>query len=461
MTLTSLPYVLFLIACVFLYWLLPARLRTRLLLAASVGFYLFAMPGQLPVMLLYLWVIYALGRLIARGKNGKPLMIGGILLSVLYLFFYKYLSFTLSLFGAGSGFSLIVPMGISYVTFQCVSYLVKVYKKEMSVPARPEKFFLYALFFAKITAGPIEKPDRFFAEISAKRVLTWKNTLSCCVLILVGFLKKRAAADLVAPAVNKVFAAGGQADALSTAVSIALYSAQIYFDFSGYTDIALGSAGLFGIRLTENFDRPYAAQSVVEFWRGWHISLTTWLREYVYFPLGGSRVSTVKRYRNIMIVFLVSGLWHGANLTFLVWGGLHGLFQVLEIALQKRYPPKENKSAAAEIFAHARTLILVALGWVFFRADSLQDAFRVLGGLFRFDTGLSGTFAYLGLSAGAWILFLLTALFSGGVKRYALGKKLTSRGGTVTCAVLLLMVLLAGVMGAGSGAENSFIYFNF
>lgn len=464
MSLTSIGYVLFLIACVFLYWLLPVKLRRGMLLVASIGFYLYAMPAQLPAMLLYLWVIYALSRLIARSKQPakKRLLVCGICLSIGYLFFYKYLNFTVSLFtGGGNVLSFAVPMGISYVTFQCISYLVMVSRREIAPRTDPALFFLYALFFPKVTAGPIESPEKFAEECCRKKTLTWRNTLSCVLLILAGFVKKCAVADLVAPAVNKVFAAPGQADGLSSAISIALYTAQIYFDFSGYTDIALGSAGLFGIRLTENFDHPYAAVSVVDFWRRWHISLTGWLRKYVYFPLGGSRVSTERRYFNILTVFLVSGLWHGASLTFVLWGLLHGLMQVMEIALKKRFPEPAQPSKARILLARARTLVLVALGWVFFRADTVGNAFRVLGSLLG-PWALPGkAFSFLGLSAAVWILMLVSALCIGKVKQYVLSDHLTRRGGIILCVILTLLTLTARVLGAGSGAVNSFIYFNF
>jgi len=464
MSLTSLSYVLFLLVCVFLYWLVPMRWQRGVLLLASLGFYLYAMPGQLPIMLVYLWLVYALGIRIVRSrkKEARRLLILGISASVLYLFFYKYLDFSLSLFTGGrSVFSLVVPMGISYVTFQCISYLVMVYRKETRALANPALLFLYALFFPKVTAGPIEAPDRFFGELMKKPRLTWRNMLSASMLIAVGFAKKCAVANLAAPAVNAVFQAPGQADGLSTLIAVILYSAQIYFDFSGYTDIALGSARLFGIQLTENFDHPYAASSVVDFWRRWHISLTGWLRKYVYFSLGGSRVSTPRRYLNVMITFFVSGLWHGASLTYVVWGLLHGLCQVLEIQFGKIFPRKVQPSKAALAFGRIRTLVLVAVGWVFFRADTLGNALLVLSRLFSRWASPVQALGFLGLSAGAWAILLLAALSANRIKAYAASKRLTERGGMLCCAALTALVLIAAVFGAGSGAANSFIYFNF
>lgn len=466
MSLTSLHYVLFLIICVFLYWLLPQKWRRGMLLLASVGFYLFTMPEQLPVMFTYLWLIYGLGLGIARSikkkKKAKHLLILGICLSICYLFFYKYLNFTLSIFtGRSASLSLIVPMGISYITFQCISYLVMICRGEMRALSNPALLFLYALFFPKVTAGPIESPDSFLKEVRKRHSLSWKNVLSSSALILVGFTRKLAAADLIAPAVNTVFGKPEQADGLSTLIVIILYSAQIYFDFSGYTDIACGSARLFGIHLTENFNHPYSASSIVDFWRRWHISLTDWLRKYIYFPLGGSRVSTSRRYFNIIVTFLVSGLWHGASLTFVVWGFLHGLFQVTEVYFRKNFTDKKHKTKLMQIFNQVRTLALVALCWVFFRADTLENAFRVLGGLFARWTSPAQSFSVLGLSVGAWIIFLITSLTTGQVKKYILSKHLTPKAGVLCCAALTVLTLIAVVLGSGSGAKNSFIYFSF
>lgn len=464
MSLTSLSYVLFLLVCVFLYWLLPMRWQRGVLLLASIGFYLYAMPGQLPIMLAYLWLVYGLSIRIARSrkKKARRLLTLGIAASIFYLFFYKYLDFTLSIFTGGrSVFSLVVPMGISYVTFQCISYLVMVYRRETRALANPAMLFLYALFFPKVTAGPIEAPDKFMGELLKKTSLTWRSMLSASVLIAVGFAKKCAVANLAAPAVNAVFQAPGQADGLSTLAAVILYSAQIYFDFSGYTDIALGSACLFGIKLTENFDHPYAASSIVDFWRRWHISLTSWLRKYVYFPLGGSRVSTPRRYLNVMITFFVSGLWHGASLTYVVWGLLHGLCQVLEIQFEKIFPRKAQPSKAALVIGRIRTLVLVAVGWVFFRADTIKNALLVLKGLFSKWASPLQAMDTLGMSVGAWVVLLMAAFGANRVKDYAASKRLTTRGGMLCCTVLTVLVLAAVVLGAGSGAANSFIYFNF
>ena len=200
---------------------------------------------------------------------------------------------------------------------------------------------------------------------------------------------------------------------------------------------------------------------MVDFWRRWHISLTNWLKKYVYFPLGGSRVPTARRYLNVLITFFVSGLWHDASLTYVVWGLLHGICQIAEIQLGKLFPSRGEPGRVRRLLGRVRTLALVALGWVFFRADSLKTALLVLGGLFRRWTAPQQALCAGGLSAAIWAVFLLTAVFVDRVKAYALSRRLTNRGGVLCCVALTLLTTLAIVLGAGNGAENSFIYFNF
>lgn len=471
MSLTSVAYLIFLFACAIMYWLVPKRMQRGVLLLFSLAFYLYAMPGQLPGMLVYIWVMYVLSvRMVKkRSSHAKRYLTAGIVISVLYLFFYKYLNFTLSVFtGKKETFSLIVPMGISYVTFQCIAYLVMAYQKKIKVLANPQPFFLYCLFFAKVTSGPIEPPDEFFSNLRKTALLTWKRVMSAVLLIAVGFAKKCVVANLVAPAVNTVFANPAGADGFSALLAILLYSMQIYFDFSGYTDIALGSARLLGISLTENFDHPYRARSIVEFWRRWHISLSRWLTQYVFIPLGGSRAGAFKRYRNILIVFLVSGIWHGASMTFVFWGLLHGIYQIAEIFIKGLAAKKGNAErkpllspAVSENLSRARTFILVLIGWTFFRASSVTNAFEMLGRIFTPWANPLSALSTLGLSIGVLALVLLIACTAERIKSYSGLKRMNPRRAAVFSILLILAVVAANVISAGSGSANSFIYFDF
>ena len=332
MILSSVTYLIFVAVCLILHDLLPRRFRNLWLLLVSVGFFLYAMPAQMPILMLFCLAVFGIGHILGKAPEQikKIWLILGVGVCVGFLVFYKYLGFLAGLLGlpAENGiFSLVVPIGISYVTFQCISYLVEVYKGRLAPEENPVDFLIYCLFFAKLTAGPIEAPGAFLAQLKQERACTPGDARKGIFRILMGFVKKIAVADFAAVGVNAVFAAG-EYTGWSVILAGVLYAVQIFFDFSGYTDIARGSAALFGIELTENFNSPYSATSVRDFWRRWHISLSTWLRNYIYIPLGGSRVGTARRYLNILITFLVSGIWHGASWTFVFWGLLHGLYQM-------------------------------------------------------------------------------------------------------------------------------------
>lgn len=472
MILSSVTYLIFVGVCLVLQDILPRKFRNFWLLLASVGFFLYAMPAQMPVLLLFCLGIYGIGSLLgkapARGK--KLCLILGVAACVGFLVFYKYLGFLAKLLGlpAESGlFSLVVPMGISYVTFQCVSYLVEIYKGRLAPEESPVDFLVYCLFFAKLTAGPIEAPGAFLAQLKQERTCSPGDARKGISRMLMGFLKKIAVADFAAVGVNAVFAAGDHTG-WSVILAGGLYAIQIFFDFSGYTDIARGSAALFGIRLTENFDSPYSAVSVRDFWRRWHISLSTWLRNYIYIPLGGSRVGTVRRYLNILITFLVSGIWHGASWTFVFWGALHGLYQMVEIALDpvgknlRRSMKIPEDSPLHRIPARIWTFVRVAVAFLFFRAESIGKAFAMLGSLLGNwgSPAEAMTLCSLDLSG---ILLLAAGIFSAGQMKKLLDQEGELPKGTIlwVSAAVIWAVFLVYMVCAASGNVSSFIYFEF
>ena len=472
MSLTSLSYLGFLFVCVCVYYILPKRAKGICLLTFSVLFYSFAMPKQLLVMFAYLWLVFFLAMLIQRvsGRWKKVFLVVGIILSVGFLFFYKYFNFTLSLFfEEKAGFSLVVPIGISYITFQSIAYLVEVYKEKLEAEKSPIAFFVYMLLFMKVTAGPIEPPAKFLQGFYSEEKMSVAEVQRGILLIALGFVKKIVIADVVTPYASAVLDAPAEQKGFAVLFAIVLYTLQIYFDFSGYTDIARGSAALFGIDLTENFKHPYLSVSIREFWRKWHISLSDWLRQYVYFPLGGSRVGTLRRYLNVMIVFLVSGIWHGASLTFVVWGLLHGIYQVLEMLLEpvaiqtrKLLRIKEN-GILHRVISIPRTLILVMAAWVFFRAESLEQALLV----FRRLLGEWGEAAIVWKESmpelKVVILVAVALLFAWLTEclikaRKSFGKTLIA---PVVVAASIWLVVLAGILTFGTETVNSFIYFDF
>jgi alginate O-acetyltransferase complex protein AlgI len=283
-----------------------------------------------------------------------------------------------------STLSLILPVGISFYTFQTMSYTIDVYRGKMNATKDPIAFFTYVAFFPQLVAGPIERASNLLPQFFKKRVFHYQQGADGMKLILWGLFKKMVIADNCALVVNQIFENYQSASGLELIFGAVFFAFQIYGDFSGYSDIAIGVAKLFGFDLMTNFRTPYFSRDIAEFWRRWHISLSTWFRDYLYIPLGGSRVSKGKAIRNIFVVFLVSGFWHGANWTFIVWGGIHAaLFIPIFLLGKNRTHLHVNGFIPSfkELFQIAITFTLVCLAWIFFRADSLGDAWGYLSGI--------------------------------------------------------------------------------
>ena len=287
----------------------------------------------------------------------------------------------------------LLPVGISFYTFQTMSYTIDVHRRQLAPTRSFLDFALFVSFFPQLVAGPIERAGNLLRQFAAPRAVTRPMLESGCFLILAGFFRKLVIADGVAPLVDTVFAAPATADWLSLACGAAAFALQIYGDFAGYSDIARGVARLLGFELMVNFRQPYLSRSVTEFWRRWHISLSTWLRDYLYIPLGGNRRGTAATYRNLMLTMLLGGLWHGARWNFVVWGGLHGLF----LAVHKYVLTRSHRKIAAEsrtfslpgLLATAATFALVSFAWIFFRAPTFADAASCVAGLATLRGGLS------------------------------------------------------------------------
>ena len=376
-----------------LYWLLPHKYRWALLLVSSCYFYMSWNPNYIVLILSATVVSYLAGILLV--KTEKPALRKTILASAVgiclsLLFFFKYFNFfsdtVVQLLGLFSirlhpvTLKVLLPVGISFYTFQTLSYVIDVYRGKV----KPEHHFgIYATFvsfFPQLVAGPIERTENLLPQISSEKTFRYDQAAYGLKLMAWGFFKKLAIADVLGPLADQAYANLAGCSTLDLLAAVFCFALQIYCDFSGYSDIAIGSAKLLGIDLMTNFRSPYFAKSIREFWSRWHISLSTWFRDYVYIPLGGSRRGKWKTCRNLLITFLVSGLWHGANWTFVVWGGLHGLAQVLEKLLSKgkqRLP----------VLRQAGVFLFCCITWVFFRAESFSDAFYLLSSLGR---GLAG-----------------------------------------------------------------------
>jgi len=287
----------------------------------------------------------------------------------------------------------LLPVGISFYTFQTLSYTIDVYRGKTAPVRRFSTFMLYVCYFPQLVAGPIERSTKLLPQLESPRVVDADRLSSGGLLILIGLFKKIAIADAVAPTVDAVFASPGSAGWGYLLLGALLFSLQIYGDFSGYTDIARGVSRLLGIELCENFRQPYFVSSITEFLRRWHISLSTWLRDYLYIPLGGNRGGPLKTYRNLLLTMLLGGLWHGAALTFVAWGALHGLFlAVHKLMLRGREPVYHHPFSSPTAFVKRGLLVLgtfslVTLTWVFFRAETIGDAMSFMTGILTLRSG--------------------------------------------------------------------------
>ena len=385
------------------------------------------------------------------------------------LIFYKYAVMLLELLGATERLSeswiklLIIPIGFSFYLFQAISYLVDIYRKDYEPCENLWEFLLYMSFFPKLISGPIERPKNFLANVKdLEKVKFWhRGRLSeAFTFFLYGFFLKVVVADRLVKVVDLLFAEPGEYSSLWIFAGMFFYTFQIYADFAGYSYIAIGCAKLFGMKLNVNFKQPYSAETVSEFWKRWHISLSSWLRDYVYIPLGGNRRGQIRKYTNLIIVFFLCGLWHGDGTTFVIWGLLHGIYSIGEQHYMKKIPT-----------AIARKLIVfleVSIAWVFFRAANLKEAILYFSALLSFQQ-VPDSMEKLGLKAiELWVIFgniivMLLADHWGRKKDMVFPQRLQEKGnGTryFVFYILIILIILFGIFGPGYDANN-FIYMQF
>jgi D-alanyl-lipoteichoic acid acyltransferase DltB (MBOAT superfamily) len=367
---------------------------------------------------------------------------------------------------------LILPIGLSFHTFQAMSYTIEVYRGNQPAERHLGIYSLYVMFYPQLVAGPIERPQNLLGQFREVHRFDAARMMDGLRLMLWGFFKKLVIADRLAVVVNGVFAHPGQHNAVNLALATFFFSIQIYCDFSGYSDIAIGAARTMGFDLMTNFNRPYFARNIHEFWSRWHISLSTWFRDYLYIPLGGNRVPRARRYVNVAVVFLVSGLWHGANWTFVLWGAMHATLVMGYMFFRELRPRKPSPGALGRAASVAVTFVLVSLAWVFFRADTVGQAFTILGRMLTLDMGqpdfgaITASVAHLKLIADpvnaprffVFVAFLLALLF--GVERYASPDMTTFRRSFALDAALGV-VTLALIIVLGVFSQSAFIYFQF
>ncbi len=401
MLFNSLLYLIFFPLVVAVYFLLPRRYRWALLLAASYYFYMCWKAEYVILIIVSTLIDYfaalRMSRLSEKSKKKKYLLLS-LLVNLGLLFSFKYFNFFndslrqafhhFNLFYDVPAFNVLLPVGISFYTFQTLSYTIDVYHGKTPVEKHLGVFAVYVSFFPQLVAGPIERSGRLLPQFFQKHDFSYERVTAGLKLMLWGYFKKIVIADRLAVLVDSVYNDPSGYRGAPLLVATFFFAIQIYCDFSGYSDIAIGSARVMGFELMENFRRPYFSRSIGEFWKRWHISLSTWFRDYLYIPLGGNRVLKWRWYYNLMVTFLVSGLWHGANWTFLLWGGLHGSYLVASHIFK---PVRERLLGWLRInprfplYQGMRVLItfcLVCLAWVLFRANSLSDAWFIISHIF-------------------------------------------------------------------------------
>ena len=396
MLFNSLEFALFFPVVTILFFLLPHRFRWLLLLLASCFFYMFFKPVYILILVFTIVIDYYAGLWIAKQpdkRKKKRLLLLSIFANVGVLVVFKYYNFLagnvnllLKDFHTNDSIPLLkilLPIGLSFHTFQAMSYTIEVYRGNQ----QPEKHFgiyaLYVMFYPQLVAGPIERPQNILHQFHEEKKFNYENMRSGLILIAWGLFKKVVIADRLALFVNQAYINPYEYKGLPLIISTVFFAFQIFCDFSGYSDIAIGSAQCMGYKLMTNFNRPYLATSIGEFWRRWHISLSTWFRDYVYIPMGGSKVAKPRWYFNLLIVFLISGAWHGANWTFVVWGLLHGIYLVTENELFEKFPRLKNAGSHTAVFIKRSVVfILVAIAWVFFRAQDMSQALYVISHFF-------------------------------------------------------------------------------
>jgi alginate O-acetyltransferase complex protein AlgI len=395
MLFNSFEFLVFFPIVTLLYFLLPQKLRWFHLLLASCIFYMYFIPVYILILFFTIAIDYVAGIMIENsvGQRRKVFLVMSIIANVGVLAFFKYINFfitNLNVLGSHLNaaaslplLNIILPIGLSFHTFQAMSYTIEVYRGNQKAEKHPGIYALYVMFYPQLVAGPIERPQNMLHQFYEHHSFDYQNATAGLRLMMWGMFKKVVIADRLALLTNPVYNHPHNFPAATLLIATFFFCFQIYCDFSGYSDIALGAARVMGFKLMQNFNRPYFSTSIAEFWKRWHISLSTWFRDYLYISLGGNRVSVPRWYFNLFFVFLVSGFWHGANWTFIAWGALHGFYLVFAV-ITERFRPEvfsgffkkhHRLNNAIQIFI---TFCLVLIAWVFFRANSITDACYIL-----------------------------------------------------------------------------------
>jgi len=496
MLFNSISFLIFFPIVVIVYFLIPQKARWIWLLVSSYYFYMSWNPEYALLLLTSTAITYLSGILISNANRMedekkkifyKKLWLALSVISNLgILFFFKYFNFALdninyflarfNMEAISPAFDVILPVGISFYTFQALSYTFDIYRKEITAEKNFGKYALFVSFFPQLVAGPIERSKNLLKQFSVVHTFDPERVRSGLLLMAWGFFQKLVIADRVSILVNQAYNNYANYNGSAMALATVLFAVQIYCDFSGYSDIAIGAARVMGFDLMRNFNRPYLSVSIRDFWRRWHISLSSWFRDYLYISLGGNRCSKPKQQRNILITFLASGLWHGASWNFAIWGAIHGLYILIGGFLT---PAREKVAGFLRIGKHpaalravriAITFFLVNFAWVFFRAADLNASFSIIRSIFSNQDPsffLSGSLFSLGLDykdfiviAASIVIMIIVGTIrqNAGIKNVLEKRAVPVRWLIYFCA--LFFVIVFGVYGPGYDA-GEFIYFQF
>jgi D-alanyl-lipoteichoic acid acyltransferase DltB (MBOAT superfamily) len=482
MLFNSLPFIAFFIAVTVLYFILPHRFRWFVLLVASCFFYMFFKAVYILILFFTIVIDYYAGIKLEKTtdpKKKKLFLVISLIANIGVLVIFKYYNFinqnvtdllvTWGIQNPVPFLNILLPIGLSFHTFQAMSYTIEVYRGNQKAERHFGIYALYVMFYPQLVAGPIERPQNIIHQFREPKQFEYANVSAGLKLMLWGFFKKVVVADRLAIGVDEVYSNVESYTGVALIVATVFFAIQIYCDFSGYTDIALGAAKVMGFTLMTNFDRPYAAKSISEFWSRWHISLSSWFKDYLYIPLGGNRVSVSRLYFNLFVVFMVSGIWHGASWTFVIWGTLHGIYLIFAL-LTKNFGTKitawfgkVKMSFALNTLNVFIVFALVTFAWLFFRAETFSDAKYIVKNMFNFDSVNVSKDIYLNHGQD----FFVTSIFVIGLME--LIQYLNSKYNNMLfysaktpvrwsfCFVLVMMICLFGVYHKNS----DFIYFQF
>lgn len=479
MLFNSLEFLVFFPIVIALYFAIPFRFRWILLVLASYYFYMCWNYKYVILIVISTVVDYLAGIFLFRSKKKavrKLLLLGSLTTNLGLLFFFKYFNFfsdslntvfdKFNIFYNVPSYNFLLPVGISFYTFQTLSYTIDIYRRKQEPEYHFGRFALFVSFFPQLVAGPIERSVNLIPQFRQDFRFEYERVKNGLMLMCWGFFKKIVIADRLAEYVNIVYNNPHDYSGVSNIIATFFFSFQIYCDFSGYSDIAIGAAMVMGYRLMTNFRRPYFADSIREFWQRWHISLSTWFRDYVYISLGGNRVVKWRWYYNLFITFLVSGLWHGADWTFIIWGAIHGFYMVFAIWTFK-YREKFNNVIGIskfpnlyKLFQVLVTFVLVYVSWIFFRANNLNDAIYILKNHFVFDGNqVINLFRIQADFAISFVSIVLLILIDFMEERYNLSIRLKLLPRFYKWALLLVFICIVFIFAVWN--ETDFLYFQF